>query len=107
MLRMIFHAVCSSTTFGDPMPETARILKFPVRAGSPLNPEVVLSRARLYLEGVSTVGCQDRRQALLSEPDVLLSVRVFRREQVDGSALQVFQESTALYRCVASSSQSL
>jgi tetratricopeptide (TPR) repeat protein len=94
-------------TSGVLMPETARILKFPVQGAAPLSPEEVLSRARLYVEGVATDGAEDRRQALLSEPDVLLSVCVFLREQVDGSALQVFQESTALYRRVASSGQCL
>lgn len=89
------------------MPETAKVLRFPAPREAPLTQEEVLQAARTYLEGVSSEGSATRREALLKAPDVLLSVCVFLREQIDGSAQEVLKESVALYRCISATDQAL
>ena len=89
------------------MPEIAKVLRFPAPPETPLSQEEVLREARAYLEKVADEGAAGRREDLLSRPDVLLSVCVYLREQVDGSAQEVLKEAVALYRCVGDTKHSL
>jgi tetratricopeptide (TPR) repeat protein len=89
------------------MPEDAKILRFPVRAVATLRHDEALERASAYLTGGSEEGADLRRASLIEEPDVLLPVCALLRERVDGNAADVLNESSSLYRAIASSKKPL
>jgi tetratricopeptide (TPR) repeat protein len=94
-------------TFGGPMPETAKVLQFPAPSSARLRPEQALEMASDYLGRVADEGPDQRREALLGVPDVLLSVCMLLREQAEGNPAMACKESVALYRCISASEDQL
>lgn len=89
------------------MPDTAKILRFPLRSGASQTPEEGREQSRSYLEAIHDEGADERRKVLLTQPDVLQWVCARLGEQVDASGARVWEESVALYRCIASSNSTL
>ena len=89
------------------MPESAKVLRFPVRATPTLTALEVLRLANSYLASCRAEGSEERRLELLQAPDVLLSVCTLLYDKVENSAAEVFEEASALYRAVTDHKGSL
>src|SRR5262245_37272517 len=89
------------------MPESAKVLRFPVRTTPTLTALEVLRLASAYLAHSRGDGSAERRLELLQSPDVLLSVCTLLYDKVENAAADVLEEATALYRAVVDHNGSL
>ena len=78
-MRTISREAFSFTTFGGPMPETARLLRFPVPVGAPLTHEESLARAHAYLQRVRERTSEEERPHGLESRAGLQSVCMLQR----------------------------